>query len=550
MTRNPGASSNRRQLRIRLRLVFSAIAALTFQLVGCAHVGKMTTVSQTVAPADTTGGHHPERALRTTPKAHQNVMFGPDTLIGFQPGTGDSTRRYLGRLLDGYTADTLNLILMGDNRPGYRSTRLNNDLVIIRQGVSANPVRIGKALIHVPIALFKGLYPDLALPRDVPELVRAMPTAGRENQVLHAIMAKVDTLNTQKRTVAAAINTGDLVYDGRRPAHWQRFLNIWQPLYSRVPYFAVAGYHEKTWTEEGLANWRAATGLPIAGDRMYYCFDSADGWVRFVALDSNPLTNRAQWSEEVSVKYSKEEIDWLKARLKEHRGPAFVFLHSPPFSAGGHRMEWEMDPVMKQRREALVAALHEGGISVLASGHEHTYQRALMTFPDGVLISIVQGGGGAPLHPLPSQAQSAQLYAAYGNVAGGVIKPENVYAASINNFCFLRLWFEGGELQTYAVNKDGSSKLVDLVKIDLKRYGHPKIDQHKVPIAPTAPVAISKMQAEQQHGITPKTKTTAPSNRIESHPPPGKRTKSRTVPARATSTHRTIKPPVTHSHSG
>ena len=109
-----------------------------------------------------------------------------------------------------------------------------------------------------------------------------------------------------------------------------------------------------------------------------------------------------------------------------------------------------MDPVMKQRREALVAALHEGGISVLASGHEHTYQRALITFPDGVLINIVQGGGGAPLHPLPSLAQAAQLYASYGNVAGGVIKPENVYAASINNFCFLRLWFGGGELQTYA----------------------------------------------------------------------------------------------------
>ena len=280
---------------------------------GCAHVGKMTTATQTVAPADTTGGHHPERAVRSTAKP-RSTIFSPDTLIGFQPGSGDSTRRYLGRLLDGYTADTLNMILMGDNRPGYRSTRLNNDLVIIRQGVSPNPVRIGKALIHIPIALFKGIVPDLALPRDVPELVTAMPTAGRENQVLHAIMAKLDTLKTQDRRVAVAINTGDLVYDGRRPAHWQRFLKIWQPLYSRVPYFSVAGNHEKTWTEEGLANWRAATGLPISGDRMYYCFDSADGWVRFVALDSNPITNRAHWSEDVEVKYSKEEIDWLKAR--------------------------------------------------------------------------------------------------------------------------------------------------------------------------------------------------------------------------------------------
>ena len=535
----PKAGLKLRQLHMGLAVVLGAAL-----LAGCAHVGKMTTVTQTVAPSDTTGGHHPERALRSTAKAPRSTIFSPDTLIGFQPGSGDSTRRYLGRLLNGYTADTLNMILMGDNRPGYRSTRLNNDLVIIRQGISPNPVRIGKALIHIPIALFKGIVPDLALPRDVPELVRAMPTAGRENQVLHAIMAKLDTLKTQDRRVAVAINTGDLVYDGRRPAHWQRFLKIWQPLYSRVPYFSVAGNHEKTWTEEGLANWRAATGLPISGDRMYYCFDSADGWVRFIALDSNPLTNRAHWSEDVEVKYSKEEIDWLRARLKEHHGPAFVFLHSPPFSAGGHRMEWEMDPVMKKRREQLVVAMHEGGISILASGHEHTYQRALMTFPDGVLINIVQGGGGAPLHPLPSQAQSAQLYAAYGNVAGGVIKPENVYAASINNFVFLRLWFGGGELQTYAVYKDGSSKLVDLVKIDLKRYGIPKIDQKKVVIAPTGGTSVSKMQAEEQHGIQAKTKSAAPSQRLQSHPPPGKKAKSRAVPA----SRRTIKKPSTSTH--
>src|SRR5262245_3110859 len=115
MLKAPRASSNRRERHARFGVVIAAVACL----VSCAHIGKMTTPAQTVAPADTTGGHHPERAVRSTAKAPQNPMFGPDTLIGFQPGTGDSTRRYLGRLLDGYTADTLNVILMGDNRPGY-----------------------------------------------------------------------------------------------------------------------------------------------------------------------------------------------------------------------------------------------------------------------------------------------------------------------------------------------------------------------------------------------------------------------------------------------
>jgi hypothetical protein len=503
----------------------AAIAPLVLltSLIGCAHVGQLQIVPQTLSPADTTGGHNPDLAVRHTEALHP--LFGPDTLIGFEPGTGDSSRRYLGRLRNGYTADTLNIILMGDNRPGFRMARLNSEMLTIQQGLSLNPLKIGKALITIPYAFVKGMVPDLGLLRDIPPLFTGMPTYGREHQVLNAILAKVDSLKTQHRLVAVAINTGDLVYDGRNPAQWQRFLRITQPLSSRVPYFAVAGNHEQTWTVEGIANWRTATGLPIAGDRMYYCFDSADGWVRFVALDSNPITMPGvHWSKEVQVQYSKEEVDWLTRRLKEHRGPSFVFIHSAPFSSGYHRMEWEMDPIMRERRDQIVRAMHEGGISILASGHEHDYQRALVTFPDGsVLIAIVQGGAGAPLHPLPPPAEAARLFGTY-KLAGGVIKPENVYTAEINNFTFLRLWFGGGELETYAVYKNGTVKLVDQLSIDLKRYGTPRIDQHKIPIAATGRVAPSSMEAKAKKGIPPTvTDTTAASQRIETHPPPGKK---------------------------
>lgn len=520
-------------------------AALPFAvlvlILGCAHSGRLTLQQQTLTPADTTGGHHPERVTRTPEKAAstpERALFPADTVIGFQPGTGDSTRRYLGRLLNGYTADTLNIILYGDNRPGYRVTKLNSDFAIIQKGLSPNPLRIGRALIQVPILLVKGLVPDLAIVQDIPPFLRGVPTWGRERQVLQAIMAKLDTLKMQKKIVAAAVNTGDLVYDGTNPAQWRRFLRLVKPLSTRVPYFAVAGNHEKTHTETGLANWRVATGLPVAGDRMYYCFDSADGWVRFVALDSNPITMPGvHWSREVQVKYSKEEVDWLTARLKEHRGPSFVFMHSPPFSAGYHRHDWESDPIMRSRRDQIVRAMHEGGISILASGHEHDYERALLTWPDGsVLIVIVQGGGGAPLHPLPTPAQSAHMFDMYQS-AGATIKQENVYTAAVNNFSLLRLWFGGGELQTYAVDKKGNVKLADLVKIDLKRYGTPKIDQHKVPVAPTAPLHPPSMVAKEKAGISMKADTTAASRRIQSHPPPGRK-QSRVRPARSTRTRR------------
>ena len=58
---------------------------------------------------------------------------------------------------------------------------------------------------------------------------------------MKAMIAKIDSLEAHGQSVAAVINTGDLVYDGQYPAHWERFLRITEPLTSRVPYFPVPG---------------------------------------------------------------------------------------------------------------------------------------------------------------------------------------------------------------------------------------------------------------------------------------------------------------------
>jgi hypothetical protein len=334
------------------------------------------------------------------------------------------------------------------------------------------------------------------------------------------MLAKVDSLHAHGEMVTAVINTGDLVNDGRRPDHWKRFLKINQPLTSRVPYFPVAGNHERTDTPEGIANWRAATGLPVGGDRLYYCFDSADGWVRFIALDSNPMTDPGRyWTRELQAKYSEEEISWMVARLKEHTGPAFVFLHHPPFSLGFHRVEWQADSLLRNRRERMMQALHEAGIGVLAGGHEHAYERALFKWPDAVLIDIVTGGGGAPLHTIPAQVPSARMFSEY-KVAGATVATENVVAGSFNHFIHLRLWFGGGELQTFAVNSRSQTTLADKVRIDFTRYGFPKVDEHKVPILPKAKSTPGAHEEAAKSSHPAGADTTATSARILTRPSP------------------------------
>lgn len=491
-------------------------------LAGCAGPGRLSYVAETVSPVPKDSTVRDVEG-RTRTIQTWRPMFS-DTLIGLVPATGDTAKRYLGRLRDGYAADTLNVIMFGDNRPGWRSTRLQPEYATISRMFSLNPVKVVKGLVTIPILLVKGLFPDLAILRDIPGKLRNQPTWGREKQVMSGIMTKIDSLHARGQNVAAVINTGDLVEDGRCPQHWERFLRLNQPLTSRVPYFAVAGNHERTDTELGLANWRTATGLPVGGDRMYYCFDTADGWLRFIALDSNPIVDPDNlWSRDVQISYSDEQFTWLVNCIKEHRGPVVVMMHHPPLSAGFHRDEWQSDPMLRERRDRMVTALHETGISIIASGHEHAYQRALLTWPDAVLVAIVTGGGGAPLHAIPASAQAAVIYAE-NHVAGGVIKPQNVFTASVFNFTLLRLWFGGGEVYSYAVDQKAKLTQIDQVQIDLNRYGIPKIDQHKIPLPPAkGPSEPVENEMKKPAAAAVKADSTSAGERLMAKPPPGKK---------------------------
>jgi hypothetical protein len=161
----------------------------------------------------------------------------------------------------------------------------------------------------------------------------------------------------------------------------------------------------------------------------------------------------------------------------------------------------------------------------------------MLTWPDAVLITIVSGGAGSPLHDIPPPTESVRLFTEY-KVAGSVVKPENVFTSQVFNFTHIRLWFGGGDFSSYAVEKDSRVKLIDEVKIDLNRYGVPKIDQFKVPIPPaTGPGEVSKEElakakADQAGAPAPaaaKADSSA-SERLLSKPPPSGAQKPKPAP--------------------
>ncbi len=181
----------------------------------------------------------------------------------------------------------------------------------------------------------------------------------------------------------------------------------------------------------------------------------------------------------------------------------------------------------------MMRALHDTGISVLATGHEHSYQRALFEWPDAVLVVIVTGGGGAPLHAIPPPAETARIFAGY-KVAGSTVKPENVASGAFNNFAHVRLWFGGGELLTYAVDNKSRTTLADQVRIDFTRFGVPKIDAHKMPVVTTGPVVAMPKEEGLKALVPAKSDSVARSARILAKPSPkdAPRSKAKVAAAR------------------
>jgi hypothetical protein len=199
------------------------------------------------------------------------------------------------------------------------------------------------------------------------------------------------------------------------------------------------------------------------------------------------------------VAATNEQINWMVARLREHTGPAMVFMHHPPFCLGFHREEWESDSLLSARRATMVKALREAGLAVMVAGHEHAYERALLTCGDAVLICLVAGGAGSPLHQIATGEEAGRMFAAY-EVEGCEFKPENVYASMSFSYTVMRFWFGGGDLRTYAVDAKSQDALIDEVEIDLKRFGVPKIDQNKMPLpaeeGPTQPAPPEETASE------------------------------------------------------
>ena len=216
-------------------------------------------------------------------------------------------------------------------------------------------------------------------------------------------------------TFDLAIHSGDVAYgstEGIGAGDYSTFdawvFDIYRGWLSTKPFFPSIGNHDDEFDSARayrdvfvLPGNGASAAYPDHAER-YYSYDY--GPVHFVVLDTelafqDPARRAAQ-------------LAWLEADLASTSQPwRIAYFHRPPFNAG-----FQHGPSLDVR-DAFVPVFERYGVQLVISGHEHGYQRSvpIRQYLAGgpPIVYVVTGGGGAPLHPLGSEAWTAAAAAVH-----------------------------------------------------------------------------------------------------------------------------------------
>jgi 3',5'-cyclic AMP phosphodiesterase CpdA len=318
----------------------------------------------------------------------------------------------LGTLDVAQRADSVVILLYGDNRPGFRMMTTNWGVPAIINGFTSPSLRSFLwGMVNVPVALVQSIIPRGDLFQDLyAALWSHKPTGGGEQRILDALMKEID----RDPQISFVVQTGDVVENGRRGGQWEDFAERHAALRQKIPYIATVGNHERTWHEQGEKNWNAVMGPPAQPGRHWFAVDFPESIARFVFLDSNVLADpKDPYPDSLEDALSNEQLAWLDSALAVPARYRFVVLHHPLVTSGHYLSDWQYDdskPAETRRRGRLISICHRRNVTAVLAGHEHLYQRTfIQKYANRGFWHITTGGGGSPLYHLSDEERKAAI---------------------------------------------------------------------------------------------------------------------------------------------
>jgi hypothetical protein len=324
-----------------------------------------------------------------------------------RPGTTNLRRHDIGTVEVPWQADSVVVLVYGDNRPGWRLMTTPWGLPAVMGIGGPSPLDFLWGAVNIPVMLVQGVFPKLDLFQDLISIFWTHRFTGGGEQRIAAALEKELPANF-------LVNTGDLVENGRRGGQWEDFVKYHQRLRTKVPFLVAPGNHERLWAPESRHNWDTVMGPPAQPGKYWFAVDLPDSVARFVFLDSEMLADpRDHYPDSTQAKLSREQVRWADSTLAVPARWKFLVLHHPLVTSGHYLSDWKYDdssPAELRVRGQLLEICRRRGVTAVLAGHEHLYQRTFIRGRDGRgFWHITTGGGGSPLYRLSERERKAAL---------------------------------------------------------------------------------------------------------------------------------------------
>lgn len=278
------------------------------------------------------------------------------------------------------------------------------------------------------------------------------------------------------------LHLGDLVDDGRRPAHWTGFLDEYaadeDALLRTMPVRPAIGNHEfANDTTYGKPNYDA-----LFDAERFYVIDLPHAAI--VVLDSNRLVDMDQYldddrQEALFRKWfvGEDEPAWLERVLAARADRPFkiVAMHHPVLTLAMHDKDWYSPangPDLAAKRRALLDVLKAHGVQLVLAGHEHLYERNRLRYrqdrAERLLHQVISSGGGAVVRPETPAAARERRLARY-HAQGIPIEP--VMQRSVYHYSRVDATADSLRVTTFEVDVDAPRAPAVLDRLVIGRDG-------------------------------------------------------------------------------